>query len=138
VPANTSARTEDDDAPEPPVARPLPPWLRPGNVRLVVSGLIVVYLVGILVDLRAFETVILVEFAVLVVVTALLLLTLRWWDPTGQSVSRPRARVFMALAGLALLVQVLGVVAESSDPNDLGNNVAGLLLLGILFLNTLG
>ncbi|MCI4325953.1 MAG: hypothetical protein L3K00_08810 [Thermoplasmata archaeon] len=135
MPANDADGAEGPAAPP---ARPLPPWLQPGNVRLVVSGLIVVYLVGILVDLRAFETVVVVEFAVLLVITALLLLTLRWWDPSGNPPNRPRARVFLALAGLALLVQVLGVVAESSDPNDLGNNVAGLLLLGILFLNTIG
>jgi hypothetical protein len=112
VPANKAAASDDDDAPEPLVARPLPPWLRPGTVRLVVSGLILVYVVGLLVDLRNFETVVVVEFGVMVVVLAVLLLTLRWWDATGQPPTKEHARVFIGLAGL--------------------------LLLAILFLNTLG
>ena len=130
-----------DSGPEPSPssgASPLPAWIQPQTVRLVVSGLIIVYLVGILVDIRGYESVLLAEVGVLVVVVVLFLLTLRWWEPTGKATTRTRARTFLALAGLALLVQVAGVVAESGYPNDLANNAAPLLLLAILLFNTLG
>ncbi|HEV8048993.1 MAG TPA: hypothetical protein VGP88_00185 [Thermoplasmata archaeon] len=104
---------------------------------MVVSGLTIVFLVGILVDLRANGTVIATEIAVLAVVAILFLLTVSWWEPTGKPTPKRRARQFTLLAGLALLVQIAGVVAESSDPNDLANNSAGLLLLAILFFNTI-
>jgi hypothetical protein len=130
---------DSEDEPSPSSGgSPLPPWLQPQTVRIVVSGLILVYLVGILVDIRGYESVLLTEIGVLVVIVVLFLLTLRWWEPTGKATTRPRARTFLALAGLALLVQIAGVVAESGYPNDLANNAAPLLLLAILLFNTLG
>jgi hypothetical protein len=138
VPADDADASAENEPLNSPAGSSLPPWLQPQTVRIVVSGLILVYLVGIIVDLRASETVLVAEIAVLVVVAALFLLTVLWWEPTGKPTTRERSRRFLALAGLALLVQIAGVVAESSDPNDLANNAAGLLLLAILFFNTLG
>jgi hypothetical protein len=138
VPADDAEASPEKDRSKPAAESSLPPWLQPQTVRLVVSGLILVYLVGILVDLRASATVLVSEIAVLVVVAVLFLLTVRWWEPTGKPTTRARSRQFLALAGLALLVQIGGVVAESSDPNDLANNAASILLLAILFFNTLG
>jgi len=137
VSAASADSTEAPDGPDPARASPLPPWLQPQTVRLVVSGLILVYLVGILVDLRTDNTVIATEAAVLAIIVVLFLLTVRWWEPTGKPTPKRRSRQFVLLAGLALLVQLVGVVAESADPNDLANNSAGLLLLAILFFNTI-
>jgi hypothetical protein len=140
VPADDAdpAPESGDEGPSAPKGTSLPPWIQPQTVRVVVSGLILVYVVGIIVDQRVFETVVLAEAAVLAVVVAIFLLTLLWWEKSGRATTRPRARVFLGLAGLAILVQVAGVAAESADPNDLANNAAGLLLLAILFFNTLG
>jgi hypothetical protein len=86
---------------------------------------------------RAGGTVIATEVAVLLVVAILFVLTILWWEPTGQPTPKRRSRQFVLLAGLALLVEIAGVVAESADPNDLANNSAVLLLLAILFFNTI-
>jgi hypothetical protein len=138
VAADDAEGDSGTDPSEPARGSPLPPWIQPQTVRLVLSGLILVYLVGVIVDQRAFLTVVLAETALLSVVVVLFLLTLLWWEKSGKLTTKPRARVFLALAGLAILVQIGGIAAETSDPNDLANNAAGLLLLAILFFNTLG
>jgi hypothetical protein len=116
----------------------LPPWLQAQTVRLVLSGLMTVYFVGLLYDLRGNDLGLSVEVVVLALVALLFLLTVLWWNPTGGRATRPHARMFLLLAGLALLVQVVAVGVESSETNDLANNAANLLLLVVLLLNTLG
>jgi hypothetical protein len=122
-------------APSPPRSS-LPPWLQTQTVRLVVSGLTTVYFVGILFDLRGHLLAQAVEAFVLLVVGLVLLLTVRWWSPSGERATRPHSRVFLALAALALLIQGVVVVLQSANPNDLANNSASLLLLFVLVLNT--
>ncbi|HKV90118.1 MAG TPA: hypothetical protein VJQ43_02850 [Thermoplasmata archaeon] len=96
-----------------------------------------VYLVGFLLDIRAHALPFAVDAVVLALVVAVMVLAYRWWDPRGTPVPRPRIRVFLALGGLALAVQIVGVVLEASDPGDLGNNAPAILLLAVLFLNCL-
>lgn len=121
-----------------PAQSSLPPWLQAQTVRLVVSGLMTVYFLGLLFDLRGYPVALAVEAVVLVLVGLVLLLTAIWWSPTGARAAPPRARVFLVLAILALLAQLVGVVVESANPNDLANNAASLLLLFVLLVNTLG
>lgn len=127
------------EAPAAPTRSPgaTPPWLQAQTVRLVLSGLGLVYFVGILYDLRGDTAGLAVQFGVTVLVGLLLLLTVVWWSPTGARATPPRARAFLVLALLALVVQVAAVGVESSNPNALANNAAGLLLLVVLVLNTL-
>lgn len=104
---------------------------------MVVSGLTMVYLVGFLLDVRGYWVPFTVDAVALVFVVLILVLTLRWWDPQAGPTPRPHVRVFLALAGLAFLTQVIGVLVELGDPGDLANNAPGLLLLGVLLLNCL-
>ena len=97
-----------------------------------------VYLVGFLIDVKGLLLPFAVDAVVLAPVVVVVVLTSRWWDPSARPLAPARRRAFLALAGLALLIQVVGVVAESGEAGDLANNAPGLLLLVVLFLNCLG
>jgi hypothetical protein len=97
-----------------------------------------VYLVGFLIDVRGFLVPFVVDALVLAPVVVIVVLTSRWWDPAARPLAPARRRVFLGLAGLALLIQIVGVVVESGDAGDLANNAPGLLLLAVLLLNCLG
>jgi hypothetical protein len=127
---------EPDEVPARPAA--VPPWLQAQTVRLVLSGLGSVYFLGILYDLRGNNPALAVQAIVLVLIGLVLLLTVVWWNPTGGRATKPHAQAFLGVALAALVVQIAAVAVESSDPNDLANNAANLLILGILVLNTLG
>ncbi|MCI4328385.1 MAG: hypothetical protein L3K01_09165 [Thermoplasmata archaeon] len=132
----SAATSAADEAPVPPPA--VPPWLQAQTVRLVLSGLGSVYFLGILYDLRGNDAALAVQAVVLLLLGLVLVLTVVWWNPTGGRATKPHAQGFLGLALAALLVQVVAVAVEWSDPNDLANNAANLLILGILLLNTLG
>ena len=104
-------------------------------MRLVVAGLTMVTLAGLIIDLRGRVAEVALEAVVLAFVVMIVLLTSRWWDPTGKPTSRPRVRVFVGLAGLAVLAQLLGLAV---DPADVSVNLVPLLLVGVLFLNSFG
>jgi hypothetical protein len=135
--ASADDETDPEEAPANPPKPAGPSWIQPQTVRLVVSGLTMVYLVGLLSDLRAYPVPFASELAVLVVVVVIVALTSRWWDPKFLPLPKPRARVFLALGGLAVLVQVVGVVVQSGYANDLAGNAPALLLVIVLFLNCL-
>jgi len=97
-----------------------------------------VYLVGLLYDLRGYAVPFAVDALALVFVVVIVVLTSRWWEVGGRPVPKDRARVFLALAGLGLLVLIVGAVVESANPGDLTLNGPALLLLAVLFLNCLG
>lgn len=132
----SAATSADDEAPARPPATP--PWLQAQTVRLVLSGLGSVYFLGILYDLRGNDAALAVQAVVLVLIGLVLLLTVVWWNPTGARATKPHAQAFLGISLAALVVQVAAVAVESSDPNDLANNAANLLILGILLLNSLG
>jgi hypothetical protein len=97
-----------------------------------------VYFLGLLFDLRGNTEALAVEAIVLVLVGLVFLLTVLWWSPSGARAAPPRARVFLALAVLALLVQGAALILESANTSDAANNAPSLLLLVVLLVNTLG
>ncbi|MCI4320702.1 MAG: hypothetical protein L3K18_03650 [Thermoplasmata archaeon] len=97
-----------------------------------------VYLVGFLIDVKGLLLPFAFDAVVLAPVVAIVVLTSRWWDPAARPLGPARRRLFLVLAGLALLLQILGVIAESGASGDLANNAPGLLLLAVLFLNCFG
>ena len=94
-----------------------------------------VTLVGLILDLRSRLAEVGLESVVLALVVAIVVLTSRWWEPTGAPTPRPRVRVIVGLAGLTLLVQLVGLAV---DPADVSVNLVPLLLVGVLFLNSFG
>jgi hypothetical protein len=133
-----TAADESEDGSTPPSPAPSgPAWLQPQTVRLVVSGLTMVYLVGLVLALRGFVVPFVFGVAVLVVVVVIVLLTSRWWDPLARPLPRSRARTILALAGIAVLIQIVGIAAETGYSNDFTGNAPSLLLVVVLFFNCL-
>lgn len=135
--AVTAAEESEDASPPVPPTPSGPAWLQPQTVRLVVSGLTMVYLVGLVLALRGFVVPFVFGVAVLVVVVLIVLLTSRWWDPLARPLSKQRARTILALAGIAVLIQIVGIVAETGYSNDFTGNAPSLLLVVVLFFNCL-